>query len=106
MAVLPDQKAQIAKLPGVSEMSRADKVQRKIDEREKKKCRKCVVENECKSDDFLKMCKEKFYSVIKPDEGSIDKLNTRTKENTNKLFLFLFCLFLILISLIVVFSKL
>ena len=106
MAVLPDQKAQIAKLPGVSEMSRADKVQRKIDEREKKKCRKCVVENECKSDDFLKMCKEKFYSVIKPDKGSIDKLNTRTKENTNKLFLFLFCLFLILIFLIVVFSRL
>jgi len=106
MTVLPDQKAQIAVLPGVSEMSRADKVQRKINEREKKKCRKCVVENECKSDDFLKMCKEKFYSVIKPDEGSIDKLNNRTKENTNKLFLFLFCLFLILISLIVIFSKL
>ena len=57
MAVLPDQKAQIAVLPGVSEMSRADKVQRKINEREKKKCRECVVENECKSDDFLKMCK-------------------------------------------------
>ena len=38
------------------------------DELEKKKCRECVVENECKSDDFLKMCKEKFYSVIKPDK--------------------------------------
>lgn len=55
MAVLPDQKAKLAVLPGVSEMSRRDKVQRKIDEREKKKCRECVVENECKSDDFLKM---------------------------------------------------
>lgn len=106
MAVLPDQKSQLAAIPGVREMSRSDKLQQKIDKREKEKCRKCVVENECKSDDFLKMCKEKFYKVIKPDEDSIDELNTRTKENTNKLFLFLFCLFLILIFLIYIFSKL